>query len=281
MSVVTLTTDFGLADGYVGIMHGVIHAICPGVAIVDLTHQVPPQDVREAAYLLYAAYSYFAPNTVHCVVVDPGVGTERRAVGVQTPQGSFIAPDNGVLSYILAHEPVLASVSLTNPRYHLSHMSYTFHGRDLFAPAAAHLAGGVPLAELGEPISGLVSFSVPGVSVLNQNSLRGQVIHVDHFGNLVTGIGRLAREGENLSFTPPGFQHPFSFSAGKAQVRIGGRQIVSLQMTYGAVQPGELLALIGSAGHLEVAVAGGNAAETLGIGVGAEVILEVKNDGLS
>lgn len=284
MSIVTLMTDFGLADGYAGIMHGVIRNICADVAIVDLTHQVSRQDVRGAAYLLYAACPYFPADTVHCAVVDPGVGTARRAVAVETPHGHFVAPDNGVLSYVLARESVTAAVSLTDPHYHLSPVSRTFHGRDVFAPVAAHLACGVPLTALGESVARLVTFPVPGVSVRPDGALRGQVVHVDRFGNLVTSIGRLLWRDDEL-LLQPAFSRPrgergepwsLIFAASEAEVHVGGRRIEGIQPTYGAAPPGELLALVGSADHLEIAVAGGSATEALGVGVGEEVILEVK-----
>ena len=284
MSIVTLTTDFGLADGYVGIMHGVIRGICPDVVIVDLSHQVAPQDVQSAAYLLYAAYPYFPADAVHCAVIDPGVGTARRAVAVETPQGRFVAPDNGVLSFVLAREPAIAVVSLTNPRYHLPQVSRTFHGRDVFAPVTAHLACGVPLTDLGEPVAQLVTFPVPRISVLPGGGLGGRVIHVDRFGNLVTSIGRLQWHGDGLSVQPAfpiaGDQAtvslPIPFPASGARVCIGGRSIEGIRPTYGDAPAGELLALIGSVGHLEVAVAGGSAAQALRLGVEAEVVLEVK-----
>jgi len=284
MGMVTLTTDFGLADGYAGIMHGVVQSICPGVPVVDLTHQVAPQDVRSAAYLLYAAYPYFSADTVHCVVVDPGVGTSRRAIAVQTPRGCFVAPDNGVLSYVLDREPVTAAVSLTNPRYHLSPVSRTFHGRDVFAPVAAHLACGVPLPDLGESIARWVTFSVPHISVRPGGGLGGVVIHVDRFGNLITSIGQLLWRGDDLSvqpaFSTPGGrgmgQWSLPFPASEVWVRVGGRCIEGIQPVYGDAPAGELLALVGSIGHLEIAVAGGSAARVLGAGVGAEVILEAK-----
>jgi len=284
MGIVTLTTDFGLADGYAGIMHGVMQSICPGVAVVDLTHQVAPQDVRSAAYLLYAAYPYFPADTVHCVVVDPGVGTSRRAIAVETPRGCFVAPDNGVLSYVLAREPVTAAVSLTDPRYHLSAVSRTFHGRDVFAPVAAHLACGVPLPDLGESVARLVTFSVPRISVRPGGALGGVVIHVDRFGNLISSIGQLLWRDDDL-FVRPAFstaggrgtgQWLSPFLASEARVRVGGRCIEGIRPAYGDAPAGELLALVGSAGHLEIAVAGGSAAQILGAGVGAEVILEVK-----
>jgi hypothetical protein len=263
-------------------MHGVLRGTCASVAVVDLTHQVAPQDVRGAAFLLYAAYSYFPIDTVHCVVVDPGVGTSRRAIAVQTPRGCFVAPDNGVLSYILACEPVTAAVSLTNPRYHLSPVSHTFHGRDVFAPVAAHLACGVPLADVGDAVARLATFPVPGISVRSDGALGGLVIHVDRFGNLVTSIGQLRWHGDALTVGSAfplavergGGQRLAPFPAGEARVRIAGRCIEGIRPTYGDAPPGELLALLGSVGHLEIAVTGGSAAEVLGAGVGTEVVLE-------
>ncbi|UCC65856.1 MAG: SAM-dependent chlorinase/fluorinase [Anaerolineae bacterium] len=283
MGIVTLITDFDLADGYVGIMHGVMHSICPNLTVVDLSHQVAPQDVRGAAYLLYAAYSYFPAGTVHCVVVDPGVGTLRRAIAVEISRRHFVAPDNGVLSYVLAREHLTAAVSLTNPRYHLRHVSRTFHGRDIFAPVAAHLACGVALADLGEPVGQLVTFPVPGLSVQPGGVLAGQVIHVDRFGNLITSIGHLLWHGDKLSLQPalpaPGkgaeASLPSSFVASEVRVCVGGQRIQGIRPTYGDAPVGEVLALIGSIGHLEIAVAGGSATQALGLGVGAEVRLEV------
>ncbi len=284
MGIVTLTTDFGLADGYVGTMHGVIRGLCSGAALVDLTHQVAAQDVRGAAYVLYAAYSYFPADTVHCVVVDPGVGTSRRAIAVDTPRGRFVAPDNGVLSYVLARESPTAAVNLTNPRYHLSAVSHTFHGRDVFAPVAAYLACGVPLPDLGEPVARLVTFAVPGVSMRSDGALGGQIIHVDRFGNLITSIGHLRWHGDDL-LLQPAFSAAAkenrqgaafaSFRASQARVHIGGRCVTGIRPTYGHVPDGELLALVGSVGHLEIAVAGGSAAQTLGADIGHEVILEI------
>jgi S-adenosylmethionine hydrolase len=284
MGIVTLTSDFGLADGYVGIMHGVMHGICPGVTVVDLSHQVAPQDVRGAAYLLYAAYPFFPANAVHCVVVDPGVGTSRQAIAVETAGGRFVAPDNGVLSYALARESVTTAVSLTNPRYHLSHISRTFHGRDIFAPAAAHLACGTALTDLGEAVTQLVTFPVPTLSVQPGGALVGQVMHVDRFGNLITSIGHLLWHGDELSIKPAfsiadegkTTRTPPPFVAGEGRVYVGDRCIRGIRPTYGDAPAGELLALVGSAGHLEIAVAMGSATQALGVGVGAKVALELK-----
>jgi S-adenosylmethionine hydrolase len=199
---------------------------------------------------------------------------------VETPRGRFVAPDNGVLSYILAREPVIAAVSLTDPRYHLSPVSRTFHGRDVFAPVAAHLACGVSLTDLGKPAVRLVTFPVPGISVRPDGTLAGLVVHVDRFGNLITSIGKLLWRGDALSLQPA-----FStargrwllpFPAGEARVCVASQCIDGIRPTYGDASAGQLLALVGSVGHLEIAVAGDSAAQVLGVGVGAEVVLGVK-----
>ena len=161
MSIITLLTDFGTADGYAGIMHGVILRINPQATVVDLCHDIPPQDVQAAAFVLATAYPYFPAETIHVAVVDPGVGSERRAIAVRTPRGTFVAPDNGLLSYILAREPVSEAVHLTEARYWLSPLSSTFHGRDLFAPVAAYLSLGVPLPEMGPALHDPVRFVLP------------------------------------------------------------------------------------------------------------------------
>jgi S-adenosylmethionine hydrolase len=249
MSIVALLTDFGWADGYVGVMKGVILSIAPHVTLVDLSHDVAPQDVRGAAFVLYAAVPYFPPDTVHLVVVDPGVGSVRRAIAVRSAQGTFVAPDNGVLSYVLAAGPPQIAVSLSNPQYHLAQVSRTFHGRDIFAPAAAHLACGVPITELGEPIRDLITFPMPKPRTRADGTLIGQVIHVDHFGNVITNLRR-----EDI---------PWPDEA--VVLEIGGQVIGGLHETYAQARPGEPLALIGSSGHLEIAVAGGNAARRLSV----------------
>ncbi|MBC7251872.1 MAG: SAM-dependent chlorinase/fluorinase [Anaerolineae bacterium] len=257
MSIVTLLTDFGWKDGYVGIMKGVILGIAPHVTLVDITHDIAPQDVRDAAYVLYTAVPYFPPDTVHLVVVDPGVGSERRAIAVRTAQGAFVAPDNGVLSYVLVANPPQIAVSLTNPRYRLPQVSHTFHGRDIFAPAAAHLAQGVPLTELGEPVQELITFPLPQAQIRPDGSVSGQVIHVDHFGNAITNLRR-----EDIPWPDE-----------RLLIEVGGRVLAGLHKTYAQGQPGEPLALIGSSGHLEIAVPGGNAAQSLNVCIGSEVRL--------
>jgi S-adenosylmethionine hydrolase len=262
VSIITLTTDFGLADGYVGTMKGVILGINPTTTIVDISHDIAPQDVREAAYTLYAAYPYFPQDTVHVVVVDPGVGSERRAIALRTPQATFVAPDNGVLSYVVARERVEEIAHLTNPRYHLSPVSRTFHGRDIFAPAAAHRARGIPLAELGEPLTEIITFPLPRPQVHSDGTIVGQVIHVDRFGNLITSI-----MSNDLA------HHPL---LREGIIKIKGQSIRGIAHNYAEGMSGELLALVGSSDHLEISVSGGSASQTLQAKVGDEVLLKVK-----
>ena len=262
MSIITLTTDFGLADGYVGTMKGVILGIAPSVTIVDISHNIPPQDVREAAYVLYTAYPYFPPGTIHVVVVDPGVGSERRAIALRTPRATFVAPDNGVLSYVIACETVEEIVNLTNPRYHLLPVSRTFHGRDVFAPAAAYLAQGIPLTEMGEPVAEIITFALPQPQVRPGGTIVGQIIHIDRFGNLITSI-----KANDL---------PYQALLGERVIEVKGKAILGIANSYAEVPPGELLAIIGSANHLEIAVSGGSAAQALDAKVGDEVVLRVR-----
>jgi len=262
VSIISLTTDFGLADGYVGTMKGVILGIDPTATIVDVSHDIRPQDVREAAFILYAAYPYFPQGTIHVVVVDPGVGSERRAIALRTPRATFVAPDNGVLSYVVARERVEEIVDLTNPRYHLSPVSRTFHGRDIFAPAAAHLARGIPLAELGQPLTDIVAFPLPRPQVRPDGTIVGQVIHIDRFGSLITSIMSTDLRG-----------HPL---LREGIVKIKGQSIRGIANNYAEVAPGKLLALIGSSDHLEIAVSGGSASQTLEAKVGDEVLLKAK-----
>jgi S-adenosylmethionine hydrolase len=256
MSLITLTTDFGLADSYVGAMKGVILGIDPTATIVDISHDIAPQDVREAAYVIYTAYPYFPPDTVHVVVVDPGVGSRRRALALRAAQACFVAPDNGVLSYVLAREGMREAVSLTSSRYHRRTVSHTFHGRDIFAPVAAHLARGVPLTEVGEPLTEIVTFSLPQPQVLPDGDVVGHVLHIDRFGNLILDV----REGDFIV-------------GGGIILEVAGRRIQGLGRTFTDVSAGELVAYIGSSGHLEIASREGNAAQSLGVKRGDKILL--------
>ena len=257
--VIALTTDFGEIDAYVAIMKGVILGICPRARLVDISHRVRPQAVAQAAYLLSTAAPYFPPGTIHLVVVDPGVGTARHAVAVASAQAVYVAPDNGVLTLALARDPAVQAVHLTNPRYHLPEVSATFHGRDIFAPAAAHIACGVPLADLGQGIDphALRHIETAQVRLQGAGPWRAQVIHVDHFGNVVTNV-------HVDDMAPPDKE---------IVVHAGGKQIVGIQRTFGDAATDEALAYRGSSGRLEVAVCGGSAARVLGIDIGDPILV--------
>jgi hypothetical protein len=248
--IITLTTDFGEKDGYVGTMRGVILGICPTTSLANLSHDIPPQDIRTAAFVLYQAFSYYPPHTVHCVVVDPGVGSKRRAIAVRTDRGIFVCPDNGILSLVLAagNINIIEAVTLTNPEYQLPAVSATFHGRDIFAPAAAHIANGLPLPKLGPAAINLVKLNFE----LNPQNGKCQVIHVDRFGNLI------------LNITPNDIEDP-----DRVAFKIGRETIRTLCRTFADVDEGELLAYVGSLhNHIEIAIRNGNAALALGVKVG-------------
>jgi S-adenosylmethionine hydrolase len=269
--LISLTTDFGLSDSYVGAMRGVISSIAPGVPLVDITHKIAPQDVRSAAFVLWAALPYFPAASVHLVVVDPGVGTGRRALASETSWGVLVGPDNGVFSYVWAAAPARSTVELSNPAYWRSTVSSTFHGRDIFAPVAAHLAAGVSLAALGSPLSAPVRLPAPHLSA-TESRLRGEILHIDHFGNAITSIGRLVWDGELLYLDPAfGTIQPRVVNPARLVVRIGERDVGSIRRTYGDVPPGELCALVGSEGLLEIAINQGGGAPALGIDVGDPV----------
>lgn len=247
--LITLTTDFGLEDAYVGVMKGVIWSINPTVRVIDLCHGIPPQDLIAAGFVLKTAHPFFPPGTIHVVVVDPGVGSRRAIVAVRTPRSIFLAPDNGLLGAVLEDQTVLESVAVENPDYRLSAVSRTFHGRDIIAPAAAHLSRGVPLARLGPPIT-LQTLSWPQLQVLS-GRIEGQVLTVDRFGNAISNLS------ETLWDAHVG-DRPFRLEAGRLQIGW-------LAESYSSVDPGEPLALFGSSGHLELAVRGGNACRLWGL----------------
>lgn len=260
--IVTLTSDFGLSDPYVAAMKGVILSVNPAATIVDLTHDIPPQEIEEAVFVLEAAIPYFPKGTVHIVVVDPGVGTGRRPLVVASPAGFLVGPDNGVLAVALPEDARKAgevalpegfrAVAIRPERLGRGEISRTFHGRDIFAPAAARLTLGVPLEELGDPIRSLVSLPPFRASRDADGALAGRVVHIDRFGNLVTDV-----RGSDLA-------------RGPVRVEIAGRRIDGLSATYG-LEKGRLVALIGSGGYLEVAVTQGDAAAALGARVGTPV----------
>lgn len=251
LPIITLTTDFGPTDGFVGTMHGVILGICPAARIVDLSHGIAPQGVQEAAFVLAAAVPFFPAGTIHVVVVDPGVGSERRAIAAQTDRAFYVAPDNGVLGEVLAQEEIVAAVHLNRPAFWLPAVSRTFHGRDIFAPVAAHLACGVPLHELGEPIDDLLRPLASSPEREADGTLVGHVRYIDHFGNLITDVW-----DRDLA------------SMLQVVVYYKGKRIAGLHQSYAAVPRGELVTVIGSSRRLEIAVREGSAARLLDAQVG-------------
>ncbi len=271
--LITLLTDFGEGGSYVGAMKGVMLGITPDARLVDISHQVAPQDIRQAASILASVYRYFPPGTVHLIVVDPGVGGQRRPVAVETPGGRFVAPDNGVLTYVLLQEESYRAVELANSRFWRdADPSYTFHGRDIFSPAAAHLAGGVPLDEFGPPCDDLIRFPLPPLDVTS-NAIRGEIIRIDRFGNALTDIAHLRWLDEStLEFRPlnPDLAQnpPPRFEAAGASVAVGWHRLESVHHRYGEVAPRHPLALVGSGGELEVSVNQGSAQDQLGLKVG-------------
>jgi len=257
--IITLTTDFGLGDHYAGVMKGVILGICPNARIVDITHDCRPYDVSEAAFTIAQAYRYFPPKTVHVVVVDPGVGTERRAILVQAAGQFFVGPDNGVFAFILSEsKPKVREV--TNRKYFRQPVSQTFHGRDVFAPVAAHLAKGVSAARMGKPIDNYLRPRSLKPERTARRGWTGQVLKVDRFGNLITNF--LADE------FPRALQEPF-------EMAVGLRQVNRLAPNYEQFGPGEVFVIVGSSGYLEVSAGQASAAKILGVAAGAPVELTI------
>ena len=251
--------------------------IAPDANFIDITHAIPPQDVRSAAYILWTALPYFPAESVHLVVVDPGVGTARRPIAARTPWGVLVGPDNGVFSYVWEAASSDLIVELQNSAYRAPAVSTTFHGRDVFSPAAAHLARGVPLAQFGPEIVDPVRLSLPQVEVMDDR-IRGEVIYIDHFGNVITSIGRLVWDGGLLHLDPAfGEATPLILNAGRAEVYVGERNLGSIRRAYGECAPGELLALVGSEGMLEVAVNRGHGARQLELGIGDVVEVVVRD----
>lgn len=252
MTVITLTTDFGTEDAYVSIMKGVILGINPKAAIVDICHTVRPQNITQAAYILSTAANYFPDGTIHVAVIDPGVGTRRRAVLLVGPKSYYIGPDNGVFGYVESQSThKMHAFELTGERYWLHPVSHTFHGRDIFAPVAAHLSLGVAPHELGTPIASLSSVALSRPHNHEDGTLIGKVIHIDHFGNLITDIMKT------------------DMPKGRVFIEVFGHIIDDVSTTYEDEEG--LLAIFGSDDRLEVSVTKGSAASYLGAKIGDEV----------
>ena len=277
-SIITLTTDFGADDAYVAIMKGVILSTNPEVNIVDITHSVEPQNVYQAAFILGYTYRYFPKKTVHVAVVDPGVGSERRGVILKTPSALFVAPDNGILSYVIdelssakgsvaqySPDQDLVTlgkgfevVAITEPRFWRQPVSTTFHGRDIFAPVAATLTLDISPYELGEKITSLHVFPILKPLVDYQGNLIGHILHVDHFGNLITNIKKSDLPGKDIP------------------IEVAGRLIQGITDYYAEGE--ELMAIIGSSGYLEIALKNGSAADFLNIGIGDEIKVTLEEE---
>jgi hypothetical protein len=257
MRAITLLTDFGLKDGYVGVMKGVIWSIAPQAQIADITHQIRPQNVMEGALALGRATPYFPPGTVHVAVVDPGVGTQRRPIAARLGIRFFVGPDNGLCTVMVEQArrqgAEIRFYHLDQPRYWLPAVSNVFHGRDIFSPVAAHLVNGVPIEALGAPISDPVLLALPEPQ-RHGGGWRGQVMVVDNFGNLSTNLTR---------------QH--LLEQGAVTVRIAGQSVRGLVRTFGDGEPGQLVALIGEEDELTISIVNGDAAAALGAGVGDPV----------
>jgi S-adenosylmethionine hydrolase len=257
--MITLTTDFGQADGYVGAMKGVILSIAPAATLVDISHDIAPGNLRQAAFVLHTAVPYFPIGTIHVVVIDPGVGSARRAIAARTLSAIFVAPDNGVLSLCLAGaDGQVEYRQLSNPAYQLQ-ASHTFHGRDIFAPVAAHLAAGAQFEDLGPLVLDPVILLLPAPTCDANGTWHGEIWHVDHFGNLIT----------NLQSSTFNLQSPIV-------VEIAGQRIEGLACAYAERAPGELLALVGSSGYLEIAVRDGSATRRLNAQPGTPLRLYLK-----
>ncbi len=268
--IITIISDFGTADGYVGAMKGLILSICPQIQLVDISHSIPPQDLYRTAFTLFNAAPFFPPDTVHLVVVDPGVGTSRRPLAMSAGGMIYVGPDNGIFS--LVARPPDQVVVLENPDYLSNTISATFHGRDIFAPAAAHLAARVPLAELGPAVPDWVTLDFPTITLRPPYKVIGEVLYLDHFGNIISNIGVLSWKGSVLELNPIfADSDPVTIST-KAVVQ-SGNYTLKLCQTYGEAPAGEALALIGSSGLLEIAIRGGHAGQELGLRPGDKVVL--------
>jgi S-adenosylmethionine hydrolase len=271
-SIITLTTDFGYEDAYVGAMKGAILSINPGANIIDVSHSIGPQNVLQGAFVLNAAYHYFPKDTVHMAIVDPGVGSDRQGIILKTPSAIFVAPDNGILSYIIddlfsiesqppgeqtqdltevVFKKGLEAAAITDPRFWRHPVSSTFHGRDIFAPVAAGLSLGISLYEFGEKVNSLHIVPVPKPCFDPEGSLIGKVLHVDHFGTLITNIRSSDLSGKD------------------AVIEVAGYCIHGVSDYY--AQKEGAMAVVGSSGYLEISVRDGSACDVLGAVIGDEI----------
>jgi len=260
--IITLTTDFGLGDPYVGVMKGVILSINPQAGIIDITHEIPPGAILQAAAVVEDAHRYFPDGTVHVAVIDPGVGGARLPLAIEADGSWFVGPDNGVFGPTLEKKMSISVIQLEKKEYFLSYISKTFHGRDIFAPVAAHITAGHTIAEMGQKIKNPVMLSMPQPRIRN-DCLYGEVIRVDTFGNLITSIHKADMEHFLQEDYPC--------------IRVGSLVVCDVRQIYASVSKGEPVALYGSSGFLEIAINAGSARDYLGLRVrdvlGAEVVV--------
>ncbi|MFO8008473.1 MAG: SAM-dependent chlorinase/fluorinase [Candidatus Brocadiia bacterium] len=264
---IVLLTDFGYKDSYVGVMKGVIRGICAEADVLDLSHNIVPQDVAEAAFVLAASYRYFPTDSIFTCVVDPGVGTTRAVLCMKANEQTFLAPDNGLLSVIADEAEPEEIRRVTAQEYYLESQSATFHGRDIFAPVAAHLADGLSTEKLGPMARHIQHLQLPNPVRAADGSLRGEIIYIDQFGNLITNIRQSTIE------------RSFSVPPDELEVTVKRRSMKGLAGTYADRPPGELMALVGSSGYLEAAVNKGSAAQVLGCEKGDTVTLSPTAEG--
>ncbi|MEW6618268.1 MAG: SAM-dependent chlorinase/fluorinase [bacterium] len=257
MPIITLITDFGLKDNYVGIIKGVIHSINPEVKIIDITHLINSYSLVEAGYILKSSFNYFPKGTIHIIIVDPEVGSQRKIILLKSKDYYFLAPDNGILSFILDRFKEIKIVELTNKKYFLQEVSQTFHGRDIFAPVAAYLSLGKNIEEFGPELNKIKTLAPEFKPEFNKDKIVGQIIYIDHFGNLITNI----------------VKEEFTFDDSKVLIEIAGQEIKGINKTYSQLKPGELLALWGSSNHLEVAANQANAQQLLKIEKGKTAVI--------
>jgi len=267
MTVIALLTDFGVQDGYAGIMKGVIWKIAPATQIADLSHAVPPQDVLRGALALSRTAPYFSAGAIFVAVVDPGVGTARRPLAMRLGKNYFVGPDNGLFTLVIerakAAKDDIRVIHLDRREYWLPEISHVFHGRDIFSPVAAHLANGLPLEAMGTEIDDPILLDIPHPQRIPSGGWRGQVWEVDYFGNLSTNLQRLHIQGLEPNLT----------------VHIAGRHLDGLVNTFGDRPPGTLIALYGTSDDLVISVVNGNAAQSLGVGIGEYVEVEPSQPG--
>jgi len=259
-SLITLTTDFGLQDHYVGVLKAIILSVAPDVRLIDISHDIPPQDIMAGAWVVRNTAMLYPPGSVHLVVVDPGVGTSRKPIAMRIKDQYFVGPDNGTFS-LIADQYEHEAIELTNKSFWRPDPSSTFHGRDIFAPVAAHLAAGADFAKLGRPLDNLQTYRW-AVPINDKDGVQGWIVHIDRFGNLISNI-------------PEQFIDETG-ARSRLKIYVGNTILNSLATTFADVPDGEPAAYIGSSGMLEIAINKGNAREMLGVQKGAQISIVVQ-----